>query len=252
MKGKIRKIKVWLRTALGLILKPRSLFIRLDNFDFMSDREVLLYLKENRKGLVRYGSGENGYLVGYPRPHQKYDKRLERKIRNILKDWKKDLNENNYLLTLPLDTVLGVNWEERNLNSRVWRGVTTYALLPLLKKGHVYGSPFCFRLKEAIYEDREDYISLIKDLFKDKDVIYVGPENETEELFTPVEFIQIPPKDVFTQYDELKEEIKEKAHKYNDPLVVVTAGVAATALSAELNDEGVLTYDAGSLLRWHK
>lgn len=243
---------MWLRTALGLILKPRSLFIRLDNFDFMSDREVLLYLKENRKGLVRYGSGENGYLVGYPRPHQKYDKRLERKIRNILKDWKKDLNENNYLLTLPLNTVLGVNWEERNINSRVWRGVTTYALLPLLKKGHVYGSPFCFRLKEAIYEDREDYISLIKDLFNGKDVIYVGPDKNFKGMFTPVEFIQIPPKNVFEQYDELKKNIKEKAKKYSDPLVVMTAGVAATAMSAELNDEGVLTYDVGSLLRWYK
>ncbi len=252
MKSKMKKIKVWFRTALGLIKRPQSLFYRLDDFVFMSDEEVLLYLKNNKKGIVRYGSGENGYLVGYPRPHQKHDKRLEKKTKDILKNWKKDLNENNYLLTLPLDSVLGVNWEERNLQGKVWRGVMSYSLLPFLKKNHVYGSPFCFRLKDAIYKNKERYVSLIKDLFKDKDIIYVGPEKEFEVMFEPVEFIKIPPKDVFDRYEELKNEIKEKAKKYNDPLVVITAGVAATALSAELNDEGILTYDAGSIFRWYK
>lgn len=252
MKNKVLKIKVWLKIIFRLLLNPQKLFLSMDDFKFLSDEEVILFLKDNRVGLVRFGSGENGYLAGYPRPHQKHEKGLEKKIKDILLNYKKDLNENNYIVTVPLDIILGDKLEKRNYQQKVWRGAPKFAILPFLKKGHLYGSPFCFRLSNVICNDKEKYISLIKSLFEGRNIIYVGPEEKFASMFTPVKFIKIPPKDLFENFNELKKQIKEEAKKYEDPLVLITAGVAATAMSAELNDEEVLTYDVGSLLRWDK
>ncbi|GEM_PF-3606794 len=252
MRKRILKLKVWLRIIFNLLLKPWKLFISINDFNFLSDEQTISFLKENKVGIVRYGSGENGYLSGYPRPHQKHDKSLEKKIRNILLGYKNNLNKNKYIIAIPLDVILGDALEKRNCQRKVWRGASKFAIFPFLKNNHTYGSPFCFRLGNVICNDKKKYISLIGELFDDKDIIYVGPEENFESMFTPVKFIKIPAKDVFDNFDELKKEIKKEIEKYKKPLVIITAGVAATAMSAELNDEGILTYDAGSLLRWNK
>lgn len=250
LKAMTKSTLIKLKTILHIVASPFSMLLSMRDFEFLSDEETLKYLYKSGKGLVRYGSGENGYLSGYSRPHQKYDKGLERKLRNIMKQYKKNLSANSYVIAFPLDVTYEECYRDRKLNPGVWKGVPRYAPLPLLKKSCTYASPFCFRLENAIFKNKKNYIMSIKKLFEGKDIIYVGPENETSDYFNPKSFLRIPEKDVYDEYDFLKNRVMEEVEKYNNPLVLITAGITATAMSAELNDEGILTYDVGSILRW--
>lgn len=243
MNKKLTKLTAWSRIASRLTLNPDKLNATLADFQFLSDRETIQYLKDTGKGIVRYGDGELNFVAGYPAVHQTQTRSLRKILTNILADY---TEPQTYLLAVPLDLLLTKNYAERNSSAEHWRA-PRYAALPYLKKNAVYGSPFCFRLTDVIDSDYASYKKRVLSLFDGFDVIYVGSKQNAVNHISPAVSISIPPHNSYSNYRNLKQEIEQTAAKQTRPLVAISGGVTATALAAELNTKGILTYDIGSL-----
>jgi hypothetical protein len=206
-------------------------------------------LQDHDVGISRYGDGELAYLFGGGTTHEKNYTELSRKIRENLENYGKDVIENTCLIALPISLTLGQQFKKRNASRDYWQSYKKYSMMPFLKKDAVYGSPFCFRIDTIDHCDRRGHLVAIKSLFEDKNVIYVSDNRDLSRV-TIDEHIEIPSEDAYKHYDAIVHEIKEVAKKYDNELVLVTAGVTATAISFELNERGILTYDIGKLYRW--
>lgn len=240
----LKKLLVWSHIAAHLAKNPLKLRASFDDFQFLSDRETLKFLMENEVGIIRYGDGELNFTVGYPAIHQKQNRVLRKKLRNILKDYNKP---EKFILTLPLDLLLKGNFEERNSPKENWHA-PKYAALPLLKKNAFYGSALCFRLKKSLDDDTKERAKEFLEFLKKKDIIYVGGGESYKAFVSPVSVIKIPDRDAFSDYKAIMGKI-EKAYRSvsaGDVLVIISGGVTATALSADLNNKDILTYDIGS------
>ncbi|MEX0930292.1 MAG: GT-D fold domain-containing glycosyltransferase [Candidatus Paceibacterota bacterium] len=244
MNKKLTKLAAWSRIATRLARNPGALNASVTDFQFLSDDETIRYLKDTGKGIVRYGDGELNFVAGYPAVHQTQDPALRAKLTRILREYD---GTQPYLLALPLDLLLTGNFAERNSTQENWRA-PRYTTLPFLKKGVTYGSPFCFRLQDVISESPSEYRASVISLLEEKEIIYVGHKQHFEGRLSPVHYISIPKRDAYATYDQTLEEITGAVSAHADPLVLVSAGVTATALAHDLNSRGILTYDIGALL----
>ncbi len=226
-----------------LALKPQALRYKIEDFRFLSDEDTIRFLKENKIGIVRFGDGELNFIAGYPAIHQTQNAELRQKLKKILSSYK---NPKNYLVGLPLDIILTGNFKERNTSYENWRA-PKYAALPFLHKGATY-APYCsFRIEDVLCKNKEQYIERVLRLFENRNIIYVGGADNYSEFISPVKTIKVPTSDAFIKYNEVMEAVKNETKNFNNLLVLISAGVTGTALSAELNNEGILTYDIGSL-----
>jgi len=235
----LKKAKVWLVIAKNLSLNLGQLRNQY-KCRFFSDRETLIFLKEHPVGITRFGDGELGYLSGYSFPHQKQDPVLRKKLLEILKTY----NDNShFLIALPYD-ILFKRYQERNAEKTGWNA-SRFSLLPYIKNRSVYGSAFCFRIRNVIDQDKKEYIDILFSLLSNKDVIFVGGGEPHPGLISFERFIKTPPTDAFDEYFDLLKNIKNSVREVKNPCVVLSCGITATALSAELNNMGILSYDVG-------
>ena len=233
------KGKVWLNILLNLFLNFPSI-LEYKKCSFLSDRQTLLYLLETRKGIVRFGDGEIGYISRYSYNHQKQVLALRNKLKEILSNY----NEKSpYIIGLPVEILFG-KFIERKLPKRGWQSAR-YSLYPYINKNNCYGSAFCFRILTVVDENKKEYAKLILQLFQGKDIVYVGGIEPYPNLIEIKEFIQTPPQNAFDEYDNLLRLIEKKAKLLKNPVVVLSCGITATALSAEVNNLGIPAYDVG-------
>ena len=227
------------------------------NFDRMikensfTDRETILHLKKNPKiGIIRHGNSELGFLIGNSPKTQKYNKKLKNLLVETFKNYNSITNK-KYILAIPLDFS-----KRKNLPNWYPGKGAKLAMKLLVSKKQIYGSPFCFRIFDVLDEDIEDYIILVKSLFLNRDIIYVGPlvgENEKLPNFIkPVEVLKIPEKDAFEKFDDIVSQIKKLYNNYKDPIVVVVGGLTASVISYKLNMSNITCYDFGQYQRIYK
>lgn len=224
--------------------------------NLLSDRETLLYLKNNPKvGIIRNGNSELGLMVGNSPRTQKYDKVLRDRLVNNCKNYNSTTIK-NYLLALPLDSLFPSYKKKRGIPDWYPGGAASLAMRFLVKQNQLYASPFCFRITEVLDENMDDYFILLENLFNGRDIIYVGPlqgKNAEIPLFLkPREILKIPKKNAFEKFDEILKEIVNLSKKYDDPLVVLVGGTTASALSYELNVMNITCYDFGQYNRLYK
>lgn len=226
--------------------------------NLLSDRETILYLKNNQTvGIIRYGNSELGLIVGNSPKTQKYNKELKNILVNTCRKYN-STSKKKYLLALPLESLTpGLNNPKRNIPNWYPGLASRWAMRFLAKKSQKYGSAFCFRIREVIDNDMDDYIRLIESLFIGRNVIYVGPmegkNSEVPEFLKPLEVLKIPEKNAFEKYKEILKKIKLLCEKYENPLVVMVGGTTASALSYELNLSNITCYDFGQFNRlYHK
>lgn len=245
--GKIlEKARRAFTTLLNLLQRPWALTFSLGDFRFLSDRETLLYLKEKGVGIARFGDGDLLNLNGASMIYQRYDPRLQRKLAEVLSGYTKDAK---FLIALPLDLFFEGEqaYTRRGASPSRWRG-KKYAALPFLKRGQVYGSPFCFKNINMTDEGKKQHVNMMRSLVENRDIIYIGnSENlkDVRNMAVPKESIFIPKADVFDSYGRLLKEAVRAAEKYTNPIVLIAASATATVLSAELNTKGILAYDIG-------
>lgn len=236
------KLRVWLTIVKNLTLNVNNLKNYAECI-FLSDRQTLLFLKEQRIGISRFGDGELSYLSGYSFPHQKQNPILRKKLITILKTYHQDTP---FLVALPYEICINQH-QKRNLPRTNWNSAK-YSLLPYINKKQTYGSPFCFRMLSVIDDDKHDYAELLINLFKEKDVIYVGGIEPFPGLIHVRRFIKSKPVHAFDEYEQLMENILISVKESENPCVLLSCGITATALSADLNHKGVLSYDVGLCL----
>jgi hypothetical protein len=241
---------------LGLCLASKFRFKFFYEERHLSDRETILLLKRFPKlGIVRYGNSELGLMVGNSIKHQVYSKKLKNKLVYICRSYN-SISKNRFLLGLPLDACTINSTNTRNLNKRSWGKAVRFSLNFLVKKNITYVSPFCFRVSDVVDDNLENYISIVEDLFIDREVIYVGPlqgkNPNIPGFINAVDVLKIPEKNAFTEFDAILSQIKDLCLNYDNPLVVVVGGITATVLSYELNMSNITCYDFGQFARLHQ
>tara|TARA_B100001109_G_C18743655_1_gene417823 strand:+ start:26 stop:850 length:825 start_codon:yes stop_codon:yes gene_type:complete len=225
--------------------------------NLLSDRETILYLKKNPTvGIIRYGNSELGLIVGNSPKSQKYDKELKNRLVNTCQKYNLTTRK-KYLLALPIESLIPGRYNsERNIPNWYPGLASRWAMRFLAKKSQIYGSAFCFRIRQVLDNDIDDYIRLIESLFIGRNVIYVGPMQgknlEVPAFLKPLEFLKIPEKNAFEKYKEILEQVKMLCEKYENPLVVMVGGTTASALSYELNLSNITCYDFGQYERLYK
>jgi hypothetical protein len=235
----LEKLYVWLTITKNLTLH----FNRISNYKrcrFLTDRQTLLIIKEEKKGISRFGDGELSYLSGYSFLHQKQDVDLRKKLIEILENYHES---SPYLVGLPYDILFNQH-QKRNLPKTVWNSAK-YSLFPYVRQKRTYGSAFCFRILAVLDEDKKEYAKLLLSIFKGKDIIYVGSGEPFPGLIQVKAFIRTPPADAFGEYHQLIATIQDKVKTFKNPGVLLSCGITATALSADLNNMGILSYDVG-------
>ena len=162
----------------------------------LSDRETILYLKQNpRAGIIRYGNSELGLMVGNSPKTQKYDRKLSDRLIKNCQNYN-STTKKKYLLSLPIESlVVGHNNTKRRIPNWYPGVASRWAMRFLTKKSQMYGSPFCFRIYNVDDNDMEDYLRLIKSLFIRRKIIYVGPMQgknpDIPEFMTPLEILKL-------------------------------------------------------------
>lgn len=226
--------------------------------NILSDRQTILYLKNNPKvGIIRYGNSELGLIAGNSPRTQIYNKKLGKKLVNICHFYDSNTNK-KYLLALPLDNLLSSqsNYSKRSIPNWYPGLAAKWAMRFLVKRNQIYGSPFCFRILNVIDEDMENYIQLIQSLFINRKIIYVGPlqgkNPDIPEFISPSDIIKIPERNAFDKFDLIISKIKNLCSNYENPLVVIVGGTTASAISFELNISNITCYDFGQYNRLYK
>ena len=227
---------------------------KLASENVLSDRQTLTYLKKNPNvGIIRYGNSELGLIVGNSPKTQKYNKKLRDKLINNCRNYNPKTIK-KYLLALPLESLM-VDYDNTKRNLPKWYpGIASkWAMRFLVKKNHVYGSPFCFRTVNVDDNNMKHYLSLLKSLFIGRKIIYVGPmqgkNKEIPHFMSPSEILKIPKKNAFEKFDEIVTQIKILCSKYRNPLVVIVGGTTASVISYELNMSNITCYDFGQYQR---
>lgn len=58
-------------------------------------------------------------------------------------------------------------------------------------------------------------------------------------------YIRTPTQNAYDEYERLLKEIRKNITNFNNPIVVLSCGITATALAAEVNEWGITAYDVG-------
>lgn len=216
----------------------------------LSDRETILFLKQNpRTGIIRFGNSELGIIIGNSPKTQSYNQNLKNRLIKICNDYD-FFNYKRYLIGFPLDT--------KNRGVPSWypgRGAK-WVMRFLIKKRQKYASSHCFRISEVVDDDMNGYIGLIKSLFLNREIVYVGPLEgknfDIPKFIAPKKILKIPEKNAFEKVEIIITQIKNICKNYKNPLVVVVGGITACAISYELNISNITCYDFGQYERLYK
>lgn len=253
MKGYLRIKKGIRLRAIYLLSKAIACTqkIGLREYQQLSDDETIDFLLKNKNvGIVRFGNSELSYIAGNDIKHQVQDERLRSKLVYILQNHSAI---KSYRVGLPLDATILFGTSNRRIVESLWSSTPRHVVQIYAKNKYVYLSPFVFRLKNVVTEDKKKYINYLAALFDGRDVIYVGPSaGRNSQVWNKIvvkEFISIPEKNAFNIFDEIKLDVTRRSQKYTNPLVLIVAGITATALSSELNESGILAYDLGQMTR---
>lgn len=251
---KLFNLIILLLLSKNKLIKPYQII----NKNFLTDRQTILHLKNNPKvGIIRNGNSELGLIVGNSPRTQKYNKELKNKLIKICRSYT-SFQMKKYLLALPLDSLVKDHdsYFKRNIPKWYPGTASRWAMRFLVKSNQIYASPFCFRIFNVIDDDIDGYIKLIKSLFIDRKIIYVGPlegkNPDIPDFISPAAIIKIPEKNAFEKFDFILSQIKDLCKKFKDPLVIIVGGITASAISYELNIANITCYDFGQYNRLYK
>lgn len=216
----------------------------------MNDEETLDYLLSSGKGIVRYGNSELSYMAGLNVKTQKQNKYLRQKLIKIIEGQGFD---DPYIIGYPIDMIDNKYSVGRSDINKAWGLRVKLSGNAFVKNGGVYYSPFVFRMKDVLSQDIFLYSLKLASLFHNKDIIYVGPKTGKNcEPPSGIEYksiINIPESNCFSYYHDIYQKVINESKEYSNPLVLLVAGITATALSYDLNNVGIKTYDLGQMAR---
>jgi hypothetical protein len=197
----------------------------------MSFSEMLQRIK-NGASLTRFGDGEFRNMMNGNIAFQKSDEKLSVKLQYTLK-----IQSDNLIVAIPQFDINSVFWQKFWLKR--WDYLSNY----LADK--IYGNSF-FSRGNVFHELSVEEIC---EMWNGRDIVFIVPKNGRfifeARLFSKIrsaEFINIPPKNAWFEYDK----ILMAAKKYpKDVLFFISAGPTGTALAGDLFILGYQALDMG-------
>lgn len=215
----------------------------------LNETETVNVLKNNPKSFTRYGDGEVSLMRGEDSAFQVYDPELAKKMKEILIRKRDNLyvGLNSSYFQSP------TKYSERNRKFYRLYG-TSYRRYfnAVCDLENTYLDACCFGgyFRQGDQFDLDKHFTQVRDLFKGKNLTIVCGEGILDELEFDLfglaaskRMIGAPRKNAFSQYDMLINRITASTPK--DNLICIILGMTATALAADLADQGYIAWDIG-------
>ena len=175
--------------------------------------------------LARFGHGELLIMWGENAEHQKYDRRLDIELGQIV-------GRSPCLVAAPPN------------DPPEWRGFLKKYGAPI-RNERWYGSSFVSRHDWAPWT--EEYRRTIQGLWKDRFVFLVAPERIELNGAGAVLPILSPKRNAFAAIDELESAVLcEEQHCAGEQLIILSCGPTATVLADRLARKGIWAVDLGN------
>lgn len=227
--------------------------VLLPSLEILTGKQTIDILCTDPKSFARYGDGEIDIMQGKDTPFQEYDPMLDKKLKDILAHKRDDLyvGINRSYFQSPF------RYAERN--HRFYRERSTKYrrfFIEHCDPSNTYLDSSCFgayfRYGESF--DYESHYASIKELFRDRKLILVAGEGVLEKLTFDVfelaaskKVIHAPSRNASMKYDQIYRSVVDGAAV--DSLIGVILGQTATALVADLAQDGYTAWDLGHIAK---
>lgn len=187
------------------------------------------------QSIFRYGDGEGSIMAGRDAKSQQRDPRLAKIMREGL------LRPGLALPCIPTFDRNGAKWHS------FWHKWEA-RFRPFLSPSVVYGSAFVSRADSATHIDTPEFWSLMRRLWKGKDVVLVRGSGKslTKDRLEPeaesVHEILCPVRHAFSEFDSLCDELRAV---HGGRTCLLACGASATAMAYVLGNEGIHCVDLG-------
>lgn len=220
------------------------------DFKYLNYEDTLNYIIDNNKSIVRFGDELFDMLQGiglyYGNWRQRYDKRLAKRLREIISSKNPDM-----LICFNPELILKTKKEfiKEGIGEQYqfWTNSKMF-LKDYYYKDVTYGSALCFNPR---YNQNIKY-SKLKDFFSTKNIIIITSNTERFQnirLGKTNNLIEAPASDAWQEYDGIKKELLDLIERKNftkeDTLTLVSMGSAAKVLVYDLTLMGYVAWDTG-------
>lgn len=223
----------------------------LEGFKIKTPEETIQKIISDNCSITRFGDGEFDMICGVGMKYQKYDKKLGKRLKEVLMS-----NEKGLLVGI--NNVIDLQYSE-NYNDfannfwKKWLYDNKFKLLKLLSKDKQYYSSNITRFY-IDYKDKTkvgDYVKKLRKIWEKKDVLIVegeysrlGVGNDLFDNMNSTQRIICPSENAFEIYDEILSEIK----KYGkNKTILLALGPTATVLAYDLYKSGYRAIDIGHI-----
>ena len=220
-------------------------------FKIKTPEETIQKIISDNCSITRFGDGEFDMICGVGMKYQKYDKKLGKRLKEVLMS-----NEKGLLVGI--NNVIDLQYSE-NYNDfannfwKKWLYDNKFKLLKLLSKDKQYYSSNITRFY-IDYKDKSkvgDYVKKLRKIWEKKDVLIVegeysrlGVGNDLFDNMNSTQRIICPSENAFEIYDEILSEIK----KYGkNKTILLALGPTATVLAYDLYKSGYRAIDIGHI-----
>jgi len=216
----------------------------LSSLKILSNEETLDEIIYNNKSISRFGDGEFSLIFGGRIGFQKSDNNISERLKNVLKNNKKDL-----IIAIP------GTFKSKNINGFWKKFIKKYEnkLINLFDFSKVYGSAgisrfYWFRVKNN-HNDVLKYVNKLKMVWDKKDIVMIegektrfGINNDLLNNAKSIQRILCPPKNAYDVYDKI---INEALKISKEKLILISLGPTATILAYDLHNAGYQAIDIG-------
>lgn len=217
----------------------------------LTDKETISMIRDKKVSISRFGDGEMNLMLGQGIVFQEADSLLKDRLKRIARD--------------PIDKLLVCvpNIFRNDLKNRLtpdaykwWRKYLffTRGYWYSWFKHDLFGDTQIsrFYMDSADKRERSVYVNILKDVFRDRDILFVEGKNSRlgvgNDLFSfakSIRRILCPEKNAFFYYDEILK--KTLQHVQNTDLIICALGPTATVLSYDLTQANLQSLDLGHI-----
>jgi hypothetical protein len=186
------------------------------------------------RSLARYGDGELRLCLGGNAVSQRFNKDIGRELRGIIQG--------------PSKCLVGLPWPHKGSPKKVnWEKYTSGAYGDLFKQ-RVYGSAFITRPDSAPWIENEDYLKLVQQLWRGKEVTLIAGDRMTSlspDLLVGAKSVRVvigPQTQAYSAINEIEEEVG----RWKGP-ILMCLGATATVLAERFARAGLHAVDLGHI-----
>lgn len=214
-----------------------------------SPKDTINEAINNNLSISRFGDGEISLVYGKNLHFQKYNKKLGKKLKDILKEDNPEL-----LVCLPdcfndMNCLCDVDrsfWKSHLLYFRnKWHNI--------LDKQRKYGNTWTSRIYSMDWNknNAKELFTHLESLWEGKDIVFIegefsrlGVGNDCFKKAKTIRRIIGPAENAFDKYEEL---LKAALSVSDNPIFILALGPTATVLASDLSKEGRIAYDLGHI-----